>query len=216
MPQQVCAGQSIYTPQTLAVYDRLVPGFSNRWIWRCPTSRILELYNCRISDNHLDVGPGTGYFLDRCQFPSGQPRVALLDLNQHVLDFAARRLARYRPEIWLRNILEPLSLDGDAFDSVAINYLLHCLPGSMQAKSIALDHIKPLLTRGGCIFGSTILGRGVSCGWPARRVIRAYNRRGIFCNEHDDLATLKTVLATRFDNVQVKVTGCVARFSGMA
>jgi len=50
------AGQAIYNPVTLALYDIVVLGVSNRLIWRCPTPRILRLYNQHVTDNHLDVG----------------------------------------------------------------------------------------------------------------------------------------------------------------
>jgi hypothetical protein len=44
------AGQTIYNPVTLALYDIVVLGVSNRLIWRCPTPRILRLYNQHVTD----------------------------------------------------------------------------------------------------------------------------------------------------------------------
>ena len=38
---QVDAGQAVYTKQTLAVYDLIVLGISNRFIWRCPTQQLV-------------------------------------------------------------------------------------------------------------------------------------------------------------------------------
>jgi len=50
------------TPQPLlSGYDLWVLGFSNTFVWRCPTRLLLEFYNEHISGNHLDVGVGTGY-----------------------------------------------------------------------------------------------------------------------------------------------------------
>ena len=95
--KDILAGQAVYTRQILNVYDLLVLGASNRLVWKCPTQRLVEHYNRHITDNHLDVGVGTGYFLDKCRFPSTKPRVALMDLNQNSLDFAARRIARRSP-----------------------------------------------------------------------------------------------------------------------
>ncbi len=54
------AGQAIYTPLTLALYDIVVLQLSNPLIWRCATKRILALYDRYATDNHLDVGVGTG------------------------------------------------------------------------------------------------------------------------------------------------------------
>jgi len=90
--EQVAAGQAVYTKLVLRAYDLVVLGVSNRFIWKCPTQRLLEHYNLHVSANHADVGVGTGYFLDKCRFPSPTPRIALIDLNQNTLDFASRRI----------------------------------------------------------------------------------------------------------------------------
>lgn len=103
-PEEIHAGQAIYTPKTLAVYDLIVLGLSNRFIWKCPTARLLAYYNRSVSGNHLDVGVGTGYFLDRCRFPTLRPRVALMDLNRDALSFASRVMSRrlMRAMFWRR------------------------------------------------------------------------------------------------------------------
>ena len=85
------AGQAIYSPITLAVYDLIVLALSNPLIWRCPTGRILQLYDRHVTDNHLDVGVGTGWYLDRCHFPNPAPRIGLLDLNPNSLAAASRQ-----------------------------------------------------------------------------------------------------------------------------
>src|SRR5213083_2895267 len=98
--KQVEAGQAVYTKSMLVVYDLLVLGFSNRLVWRCPSKHILALYDRYVTANHLDVGVGTGYFLDRCRFPKDRPRVALMDVNSNCLEVASRRIARYDPEVY--------------------------------------------------------------------------------------------------------------------
>jgi hypothetical protein len=42
----------------------------------------------------------------------------------------------------------------------------------------------------------------------------AYNRKGIFSNEHDDLEGLERALTRRLRQVSVQVVGCAALFSG--
>jgi 2-polyprenyl-3-methyl-5-hydroxy-6-metoxy-1,4-benzoquinol methylase len=214
--EQVAAGQAVYTKRMLGAYDLLVLGFSNSLIWKCPTQRLVEHYNRHVTANHLDVGLGTGYFLDRCKFPSPTPRVALMDLNRNSLDFAAQRIARYKPETYLRNVLEPISMDAPKFDSVGINYLLHCLPGSIDSKVVAFDHLKKLMNPGAVIFGSTLLQGGVARSWLAKRLMDFYNGKGIFSNENDDLDGLKRALGQRVRSVSVEIVGCVAVFSGCA
>src|SRR5262245_22523218 len=88
------AGAAIYNKPLLAIYDLGVIGLSNTLAWRCPSHLILDFYNQHISANHLDVGVGTGYFLDKCRFPSSSPRIALLDLNPNSLEATAKRLRR--------------------------------------------------------------------------------------------------------------------------
>ncbi|HSQ32772.1 MAG TPA: class I SAM-dependent methyltransferase [Gemmatimonadaceae bacterium] len=212
--QEVLRGQAVYSKRVLSAYDLVVLGISNRWIWRCPTSRLLDLYDAHMSRNHLDVGVGTGYFLDRSRTLSQGARIALMDLNQNSLEFAARRIARFRPELYRRNVLEPLSFDGESFDSVGINYLLHCLPGSIDAKARVLDHLQALMNPGAGIFGSTLLHNGVPRGVLAARLMKIYNDRGIFSNRGDDLPGLERVLRQRFRDVSVEVVGCAALFSG--
>ncbi|MGB5086999.1 MAG: class I SAM-dependent methyltransferase [Methylocystis silviterrae] len=207
------AGQAIYTPNMLAIYDVLVLGLSNRWIWKCPTPRLLAHYDRHISGNHLDAGVGTGYFLDRCRFPTPTPRVALMDLNRDALQFSARRIARYEPETYVRNVLENIDFDGAKFDSLGVNYLLHCLPGDMATKARAFDFLSPLMSPGAVVFGSTLLQGGVERSFAAQRLMAFYNSKGVFSNTQDDLETLTRELEKRFSAVSVETVGCAALFS---
>ena len=215
-PEQVLAGQAVYTRRTLRAYDFMVLGVSNRLIWKCPTQRLVQHYNTHVTGNHLDVGVGTGYFLDTCRFPSPTPRVALMDLNQNTLDVASKRIARYKPETYRRNVLDPVQLDAASFDSIGINYLLHCVPGTIEAKAVAFDHLKALMEPGAVIFGSTLLQGGVPRSWLAKRLMDFYNKRGIFANQGDHLDGLTAELEGRFKDVSVQVVGCAALFSARA
>lgn len=208
------AGQAIYTQRNLLFYDLVVLGISNKFIWQCPTQLLVDHYNRHITGNHLDVGIGTGYFLDRCQFPTPTPRVALMDLNANTLKFVAQRLVRYQPEVYRRNVLDPITLDGGKFDSIGINYLLHCLPGSIESKSIAFDYLRAVMNSNAVIFGSTLLQASITRSWLAKHLMNLYNSKGIFANQDDDLEGLERSLNKRFNNVSVEVVGCAALFSG--
>ena len=214
--ESVAAGQAVYTKRTLLAYDLVVLGVSNRFVWNCPTRRLVAHYDEHITANHLDVGVGTGYFLDRCRFPSSTPRIALMDLNTDTLDFASRRIARYHPHTYRRNVLEPIQLDEEGFDSIGINYLLHCLPGSINSKSVVFDHLMGLMKPNAVLFGSTLLQGGVPRNWSARRLMAIYNKKGIFSNRGDDLGDLRRALEARFRDVTVDVVGCAALFAGRA
>jgi len=205
---------AVYSKPVLSVYDLFVLGFSNRFAWKCPSQRILDFYNEHVSAEHLDVGVGTGYFLDKCRFPSPTPAITLADLNPNSLQRTAKRLRRYNPVTCVANVLEPLPIEPASFDSVGLNYLLHCLPGDMRSKAIVFRNLRPLLRPGGVVFGTTILGQGVPQNALARTLMRLYNARGIFGNAGDIRSDLETILQESFRDGSVRVVGCVAFFVG--
>ena len=210
--EQVEAGQAAYTPRMLGVYNLLILRVIVPYIWKCPIDNVIKLYNANISSNHLEIGVGSGYFLDNCKFPSDNPRLALMDLNPNSLKFTAEKVSRYKPEIYRGNILEPIETDMEKFDSIAINAVIHCLPGTMSTKLVVFDHINALLNPGGVVFGSTILNIGVKQNWLTKKFMKNFNNRRIFCNLEDDLSTLEEGLTERFSKSEVKVIGTVALF----
>lgn len=214
--KQVIAGQAVYTKKMLSAYDIIVLGVSNRYIWKCPSLRIEAHYNTHLTANHLDVGVGTGYFLDRCLFPSPHPRVALMDMNSNALTFASQRIARYSPEIYQHNILEKIKTPVKSFDSVGVNYLFHCMPGSIGEKAVAFDYLKTVMNPDAHIFGSTILQGNIKRSWLAQRLMMFYNKKGIFANTKDNFEGLEAALSQHFKNVEIEIVGCVALFSAQA
>ena len=207
----VAAGQAVYSKRVLSIYDFWVLGFSNAFLWRCPTKLLRAEFKEHVSSNHLDVGVATGYYLDKCLSDTNL-RLALLDLNLNCLQATVARISRFRPEVYQANILEPLCLRCDKFDSVSMNYLLHCLPGSIEEKSLIFKHLIPHLNDNSTVFGSTILGDGVMLGSLARKLMTVYNKKGIFDNRKDSLSELSSSLHRHFDEVEVNVVGCVAVF----
>ena len=209
--EQVTPGQIAFNGLTLQYYDRLLEFMCNR-VWRCPIARTLGHYQRHLSSSHLEVGVGTGYFLDRSRFPAPQPRLALLDINSDCLKQSATKLSRYAPEIYHANALAPIKLDARLFDSIAINYVLHCMPGTFSEKGVVFTHLKSLLKSGGVLFGSTVLRREVPCDVRARAFMSFYNAYGVFSNLQDGLASLRQALEKDFRNVHIEVIGCIAQF----
>lgn len=208
------AGAAIYSKPVLSIYDSFVLGFSNAYVWNSSLRRMLSFYDEHVSANHLDVGVGTGYFLDNCVFPSDSPAISLLDLNPNSLQAASRRISRYRPTTYAANILEALAAELPRFDSVGLNFLLHCLPGSMLSKGAVFRNLEPYLNGSGVVFGTTILGQGVAQNALARLFMRFYNSRGIFDNMQDNATDLERILKESYGNYSIEVEGSVAYFTG--
>lgn len=206
----IARAHAVYTPFALRFYDLAVHGLSNRLAWRCPTSRVVALYEDSLSANHLEAGVGTGLFLDR----AGKrfDRLVLADINEHCLGRAAQRLARFQPQRLQANLLEPLRPKRAPFDSVGLTYVLHCLPGTMPEKLAAMDHLRPLMEKGATLFGATILGHGVQPNPAAQALLDLYNKKGVFNNRADDLEALRTGLEERFARVDIEQHGLVAVF----
>ncbi len=208
----VFAGSAIYSHALLAIYDWYVLGLSNLYAWRCATRHLLALYDECASLRHLDIGIGTGFYLDRCKFPGSSPRITLGDLNPNCIRKVTRRISRYMPASVLMNVFDPKTYPKGRFGSIGINYLLHCLPGPFSRKLEILSSLKPLLAEGGVIFGSTILGTEVKHNFFGRLLMRVYNRKGIFSNYEDNAAELEKALRTVFGNCEIELRGCVALF----
>lgn len=210
--KDVRRGAGIYSKPILSVYDLLVVKMSNSWAWRCPSQQMLAAYQHLIGQRHLDVGPGTGWFLARSIMPSTD--LWLMDLNRNSLESAAARLGHANRVSGLQhNVLEPMPANITRFDSIGINYVFHCLPGSSTEKGLAFDHLADLLDDDGVLFGSTILGAGIKHNLAGAGLMRLYNRLGIFHNRNDDLDGLHHALSTAFNEVEINLVGTVAVFS---
>lgn len=207
------AGQEVYSRAFLRIYDPLILGFYGNVVWRCPTWRLVEQYRQHVGHRHLDVGPGTGYFLEHARLPY-DAQVTLLDPNADVLAHAARRLSDQHPSAIQADVLKPLPLTtGARFDSAALNYVLHCLPGPLERKAAAVQHVAAVLEPGGVLFGATVLGATAPHTWLSRAVLGFVNSRRIFDNLSDTEDGLRDLLQASFATVNIEVIGSVAVFT---
>jgi SAM-dependent methyltransferase len=204
-------GQRDYSRPVLRLYDPFVLGFAARFVWRCPTSRLVDGYRDHVGGRHLDVGPGTGYFVDKAGLPAGS-RVTLLDPNPNVLDHAARRLRRLDVTTVEADVLKPLPVE-PPFDSAALHLVFHCLPGPLTRKAAAIENVAVVLAPTGVFFGASVLGTAGDHTWLARRYLAAFNRQGGFDNLDDTEDGLRGVLAASFEHVDLEVVGSIAIFS---
>jgi SAM-dependent methyltransferase len=210
-----------YTAPVLFFYDAGVYSVWNPFIWRCPSFYLEEHYKRYVGGTHLEAGCGTGYLPHRCnplENPSGerpmkQWELTLLDYSPGSLTWAGRRLKRFKPHSIRHNLFLPLPAVSHPFESICLNYVLHCLPGSFPEKEKVIAHLKGALAPEGVLFGSTILGRGVPLNYAARVVLTRYNALGSFHNNHDTEEGLKKALSKNFHHVRCTVIGAVALFA---
>ncbi len=206
-------GAQAYTPLTLKIYDWWVLGISNRYAWRCPTEDVLvNHFNKHIGHKHLDIGVGTGFYLSQTDHARD---ITLMDLNTNSLHAARTRIGAQR----VSNCLEhdvfnefPQALH-NGFDSVSMFYLLHCLPGTPADKALAIKNAAAALGANGTLYGATILGDAAGHNGFGKKLMKVYNKKGIFSNRQDTAEQLRQTLEGYFEEVSVSTVGVVATFA---
>lgn len=204
------AGAAPYTKLVLRLYDLWVIRFSNTYGWRCNRDHFVDLYRRHVGHRHLEVGPGSGWALANIDLPTDID-LTLLDLNANSLDHTASRLD-VPVRLMEHDVLTPLDANIEKFDSVSINYVLHCLPGDWSTKAAALTNLAQTLTPEGVLFGSTVIGVDQNFNVLGKALMLAYNNTGVFGNRQDDTPGLRRLLSEIFEQVEVTMVGNVAIF----
>lgn len=208
-------GIKAYSKVSLSFYDPFVIRGLAPCVWNCSPADILDHYREHVTANHADIGVGTGYFLDRCDFGQREPRIALIDLQPASLAHATRRLARYRPEIYVRDARTPL-VGIPAFDSICLGGILHCLPGyGLQQKSAALRALKPIAHPGTKVFGYTLVSDHIRENWRRTLTHCCLRRLRVVNFANDRIDDLANILRAQFIDSKVEPVGCFAFFSAV-
>lgn len=214
----------LYSPKWMDRYDLLIVRLSHLLAWRVPNRTLCALYDRNIGGRHLEVGPGSGYFLDHMS-PAAVSRVKelrLLDLNPAPL---AHTRARLEPKfgraiLHEADALQKWPFEDGSLDSVGSTMVLHCLPRpSMLGKAVVFEQAARVLRPGGRFFGCTILagGEGITQNWLARRLMATYNsKENTFHNSGDTLEDLRSVAEKYLDDVTVTAHGTVGVWEGTA
>ncbi|KXX61261.1 class I SAM-dependent methyltransferase [Rhodococcus sp. LB1] len=206
-------GAEKYSRAVLAAYDTFVLKWSNTYAWRCPRERLLTHYNTHLRARHLDIGPGTGWYLHQAKYPSAAPEITLMDLNANTMAMTNRRLAdrNITPAVHTGSVLAPIDPSVGVFDSVAANFVFHCVPGTWAEKGQAFGHIAQVVADDGVFFGSTILGTGVDHNLVGNALYNGPIKA--FDNTTDDPGGRQTALSAAFESVDITVVGTVAIFA---
>jgi SAM-dependent methyltransferase len=204
-------GQAGYNAAMLAIYDVWVLKFMSKAVWKVPVPQGIDRYRRHMGQRHLDVGPGTGYFIEQAD-PPRDTQITLLDPNPTVLRHAAKRLADRHPVTVEADVMKPLPVEGP-FDSAALSFVLHCLRGPDENKAVAVRNIADVLGPEGVLFGGTVLGLEADHTRSARAFLRAANKQGGFDNLDDTPEGLRRILEMSFSAVDVDVVGSAAFFT---
>ena len=204
-------GQSGYNAAMLAIYDVWVLKFMTKAVWKVPVALGIDCYRQHMGHRHLDVGPGTGYFIEKAD-PPRDTEITLLDPNPTVLRHVAKRLEERHPISVEADVMKPLPVDGP-FDSAALSFVLHCLRGPEGNKAVAVRNIADVLRPEGVLFGGTVLGLQSDHTRSARAFLRAANKQGGFDNVDDTVEGLRRILEMSFSAVDVDVIGSAALFA---
>lgn len=205
--------QNYFNKVSLIFYDLILYGVISKYAWGSSIARLDSHYKKYVRSNHLEVGVGTGFLLNRVAFDSIQPRLALMDLSRDCLEKTKLKVSRYAPETYIQNLLEPIGYDIPQFESIGVNYVMHCVPGNLIEKSIAFSHLQPLLSKEGVLFGTTVLSEDVHKNLLAKPVMWFLNFLGIFNNRGDNARDLKNYFENNFHLIEFEVIGVTAFFA---
>jgi hypothetical protein len=136
-----------------------------------------------------------------------------MDLSRECLEKTKRKVARYAPETYIQNLLAPMHHKIDQFDSIGINYVMHCVPGNFKEKGVAFTHLQPLLSENGVLFGTTVLSDNIHKNVLAKPFMWLMNSLGVFNNRSDNARDLKECLETNFQVIEFDVVGVTAFFA---
>jgi len=185
----------------LGVYDFLVYRIVSKFLWGIGPGTLIERYKKLVGPHHLEVGVGTGYLLEQSVVDC--EKLVLLDLSGSCLEKAKKRLFRLDPIMVQHNLLQPCDAKFEGpFQSIAVNYVMHCIPGDYREKQIVFANLAPLLSRNGVIFGATVLANENS-SLLARYFMLVLNKIGLFNNRKDTVQGLYQALFSNFKYVRL-------------
>lgn len=167
-------------------YDYLVNNINCKYAWKCNQSVIKNLYKNNISKNHLEIGPGTGYFLKDYNFDN----LFLMDINRDILKASQDNLKinSKNINIYQHNIFEDDNkVNNLNLDSIGLTYVLHCVPGKLDF--LLNNLVKNINNNNYTIFGATVIPNNND--FIASTELFFLNKTGVFSNYNDKMSDLE-------------------------
>lgn len=210
--ENVLNGQRVYNKFTLSIYDITLFKIITDFVWNSPANNTLCTYKEQLPYNHLYVGVGSGELLDMCGFPYSPQKLYLMDLNEEHLKYAALRLKRHNPSSHIQNILSPYTDKVHKYGSLSLNYVLYCLPSTIEQKCETFEHLYNLINKDGVIFGFMILPETHNTNEITKNTLKIYNENDVYSNLSNSEIAFDEQLKKRFRRYRVEVTGNILKF----
>jgi phospholipid N-methyltransferase len=199
-----------FVTYSLKFYDFAVNDINCNYVWRCNKKYIIQNYKKNIGKNHLEIGPGTGYFLNN-NYPINN--LYLMDINNETLNFTKENLQNKYNNISKinHNIFED-KFKLNNLDSVGLNYVLHCVPGKLEIK---IDKLINNLSSNQEIkyFGATVVNNKYLQTNLSRVELYYLNKYKIFNNKNDNFYNLISYFKINKIDYEYKIIGNVLIFS---
>ena len=186
-------------------YDYFVNNLNCKYVWKCNQNIIKDLYKNNLSKNHIEIGPGTGYFLKQNQFDN----LYLLDINNDILNDSfknlknnSKKIVKINKNIFSRN--NQIKINN--VNSIGLSYVLHCVPNTLDTSLNYL--VNNLNKKDVTLFGSTVIPTNAS--FLASSELYFLNKLGIFNNFNHNVKQLKN-FSKNYDH-EINVVGNVLVF----
>ena len=190
-------------------YDFFVNHINCKYVWGCDQKNIIDMYKKNISPNHIEIGPGTGYFLKHYKFDN----LTLIDINKDILIECQKNLEKNCKNINIinTNVFEKNNkIAVNHCESVGLNYVLHCVPNNL---SISINNlINNIPEKNYKIFGSTVIPNKNTYNLASLEIF-LLNKMKIFNNKTHTFNDIESYVKKNF-NYEIKKIGhsCLFEF----
>ena len=189
-------------------YDYFVNNLNCKYVWGCDSQNISYLYKANLTKNHLEIGPGTGFFLKDNNFKN----LHLMDVNNDILFTSKENLKDNckNISIYNHNIFKEKNRMYMDVQSIGLSYVLHCVPGNL---SESLNNLSNNITSDNRVkvFGSTVILNDNKL--ISNLEINFLNNFGIFNNKSHNYNDLNEFISDKKGKLYTINNVCIFEFN---